>query len=354
MELKKYVYGTLADGTEVMNYEMTNEKGVTLTVSQYGALITSIMVPDKNGNKADVTLGLKTLEDYGVNAVYLGATVGRHANRIGDASFSLNGALYELEVNDGKNNLHSGSDGYMFRLWDVVASGVTEDSAYVTLTLESPHMDQGFPGNVNFTLTYFLNEKSEVGLTYQATTDQDTVINPTNHSYFNLAGHDSGDVLSQVVWIDSDYVTETGEGSIPTGAFVAVEGTPMDFNTPKTLGQDIDKDFYLLTAAGGYDHNYVLKEAGEVTLVASLLDPESGRKMEVYTDLPGMQLYTGNYIANNHVIGRSGTEYIRRSGVCFETQYYPDSVHHENFPSPIFLAGETYRSTTIYKFSVEE
>ena len=355
MILVNSVFGTTPEGEEIRNYVMTNKKGIALTVSNYGALLVSLKVPDRSGKCADVVLGLKTLEDYYENSCFLGATVGRHANRIGGAKFTINGKTYEIEKNDNEiNNLHSGSNGYQNRVWKVTETKVDNESASVTMTLRSPDLDQGYPGNVDISLTYTLKEDGSVMIGYFAVPDQDTIINLTNHSYFNLAGHDSGDVLNQVVWIDSDYVTETDDKSIPNGNLVKVAGTPMDFTTPKTIGRDIAQDYYMLNDAGGYDHNYALKNPGGIHKVAYMFDPVSGRKMEVYTDLPGMQFYTGNYVGVNNVTGKSGKVYVKRAGACFETQYFPDAVNHENFVSPVIRKGNAYTSTTIYKFSVEE
>ncbi len=355
MILVNSVFGTTKKGEEIRNYVMTNKKGMALTVSNYGALLVSLAVPDKKGKCADVVLGLKTLEEYYKNSCFLGATVGRHANRIGGAKFTINGTTYELEKNDNKiNNLHSGKKGYQNRVWKVTDTRVDDESASVTMTLHSPDLDQGYPGNVDISLTYTLKEDGSVMIGYFAVPDQDTIINLTNHSYFNLAGHDSGDVLDQIVWIDSDYVTETDKKSIPNGNLVAVANTPMDFNTPKTIGQDIEQNYYMLKDAGGYDHNYVLKNPGGIHKVAFMFDPKSGRKMEVYTDLPGMQFYTGNYVGKNKVTGKSGSVYVKRAGACFETQYFPDAVNHENFVSPVIRKGNAYTSTTIYKFSTEK
>ena len=355
MKLKNYVFGTTPEGEEIRNYEMKNKKGITLTVSNYGALLISLVVPDKNGKKEDVVLGLKTLEDYYDNSCFLGATVGRHANRIGGAKFTINRKTYEIEANDNDvNNLHSGKDGYQNRVWKVTDEKVDNECASVTMALHSPHMDQGFPGNVDISLTYTLKEDGSVMIGYFAVPDRDTIINLTNHSYFNLAGHDSGNVLDQVVWIDADFVTETDDQSIPNGNLVAVAGTPMDFTTPKKIGRDIRKDYYMLNDAGGYDHNYALKNPGGIHKVAYLFDPQSGRKMEIYTDLPGMQFYTGNYVGKNKVKGKSGSVYVKRAGACFETQYFPDAVNHENFVSPVIRKGNAYTSTTIYKFSTEK
>lgn len=351
MGITREEFGTLASGEIAYKYVMTNSKGTKLVVTNYGANLLELHVADKDGKMADVVLGYDKLEDYFENGCGFGACVGQNANRIGGASFELNGVTYPLEVNDGKNNLHSAKDSFqrrLFRTTEVFES--VEKGDRVNFYIESPHMDMGFPGNVALSVTYTLTEQNEVKIHYGARSDEDTIINMTNHSYFNLAGHNAGSALDQRVWIDSDEFTITDEESIPTGELVSVKGTPMDFNELKAIGAEIDANYKPLVDAGGYDHNYVLKTDGELALVASMQDDASGRLMNVYTDLPGLQFYTGNYINNEN--GKGGVVYTKRTGICFESQYYPDAIHHAHFPQPVTKKGENYNTTTIYEFSI--
>lgn len=349
MGVVKEFFGKAKDGTDVDMYTITNGNGVVAKFTNYGAILVSLFVPDKDGNMADVVLGYDDLEKYFVNGPNFGSTIGRHANRIGKASFVLNGQTYELDKNDGNNNLHGGYNGYHKRVWS--ANTYTEELGQVMeFTYQSSDGDQGFPGNLNITVKYILTEDNSIMIEYFATTDKDTVVNLTNHSYFNLAGHNSGTILEQKAWINAEQFTIADEESIPTGEFADVAGTPMDFRTPKAIGKDIDSDYYQVKWGLGFDHNWVLKtKEGEVSLVASLEDDKSGRKMEVYTDMAGIQFYTGNFLDGTE-IGKGNTPYIKRSGVCFETQYFPNGINLKNFPQPVLKAGDEYHFTTIYKF----
>lgn len=344
--MEKYTYGLSADGQEATVFVLENKNGMQVELVDFGAVISKVLVPDKDGNLIDVVLGYDDAKGYEEGTVFLGAPVGRSANRIGGASFVLNGTTYALGVNNNAHNLHSGLDYYHLRYW-----GVTEVSDQeITFTLVSEDGDQGYPGNVTIAMTYTLTDENELQITYDATPDADTIINLTNHSYFNLDGHCSGDVMSQEVWLDADAFTRADGDSIPTGEIVLVEGTPMDFRSGRILGADIDTDYEALVLGGGYDHNWVLKNEGSYQLIGSLYSQVSGIKMEVRTDLPGVQVYTGNFIDGE--IGKGGFAYQKRAGVCFETQYFPDAIHHENFKSPVVKAGEKYHSTTSYRFVI--
>ena len=261
--------------------------------------------------------------------------------------FTLNDKKYELTANDGPNNLHSGMDFYRNRIWAAeYETGVNQ----VSFTLESLDGDQGYPGNASIRVTYTLTDENEVKIHYEGTCDQDTIFNMTNHAYFNLAGHESGPALSQMVYIDSDAITAVDKVLIPTGEIRKVMGTPMDFSDFKPIGRDIEADYDQLKLGGGYDHNWILNhESGVFSLAAAAIDEESGRKMEVYTDLPGVQFYTGNFL-DGQVPGKGGVKYARRQGYCFETQYYPNAVNMPGFASPIVKKGEKYDTTTSYKF----
>jgi aldose 1-epimerase len=349
MAWKKEIFGTLPNGGTADVFTLTNEAGATAVVTSLGATWLKMIVPDKNGKKADVLLGNGSVEQILTHAGHLGEVVGRNANRIGGASVTIAGKTYELEANSGKhNNLHSGPDFYAYRIWDAIAED-TEEGSRVTFFLLSPDGDQGYPGNAKITMSYTLTPDNALKLEYHMVSDKDTIANFTNHAYFNLAGHNSGDVLKQKVWLDADYFTIADEESIPTGELVAVKGTPMDFTTMKEIGRDIEADYEPLHLAGGYDHNWALNhKEGELALSAKMEDPESGRVMEVYTDLPGIQFYTGNYLKGQTC--KEGAVYTKRCGCCFETQYFPDCVHKENFAGPYLAAGESYHTVTIYHF----
>ena len=353
MGIVKELFGTSGKGEAVNKYTLTNSNGMKMVVIEMGAALQALYVPDSKGNLADVVLGYDTVEQYETeNTENYSVTVGRNANRIKDAKFVINGKEYQLAKNDNNNNLHSGPDVYGTRVWES-ESFEDEEGLGVTFSLVSPAGDQGFPGQFDVSVTYVLTEDNAVVIEYNGVASEDTIMNMTNHSYFNLAGHNSGTINEQKVWIDADEFTPTDEVLIPTGELRSVAGTPMDFNEPKTIGQDIEADYEPLKMAGGYDHNYVLKTTGdELELVAKLIDEKSGRTMEVYTDLPGMQLYSGNFIEGNHK-GKEGCYYQRRAGICFETQFFPDSMNNKAFLSPVIKAEEEFNTVTVYKFVTE-
>ena len=336
-------FGATVKGDETKLYTLTNKNGMEIAVSDYGATLVQVIVPDKEGKPCDVVLGYDEAAGYEEGDLFFGAIVGRSANRIGGASFELNGVTYQLEKNDNGNNLHSGMDFYNQRMWKVKE---TADD-HITFELDSPDGDQGYPGAVHIEVTYTLTEDNAVKIAYHAVPDADTLINMTNHSYFNMDGHASGDVLDQEVWIDADAFTRADAESIPTGEITPVEGTPMDFRKEKVVEKEIGADYTPLKLAGGYDHNWVLNGKG-FRKAASAESEETGIKMEVYTDLPGIQFYSGNFLAGSK--GKEGAVYEKGYGICFETQYFPDAIHKENFESPITKAGEVYDTTTVYKF----
>ena len=351
MGWKKEVFGTLENGAQADKYTLTNDNGLTAVFTNLGGIWLSMIVPDKVGNLGDVLLGRDTVDGCLTLSGHLGEIVGRNANRIGNATFTLNGVTYALGINSAdRNNLHSGPDYYRNRLWDAKVEE-TEEGPRLTFSLFSPDGDQGYPGNAEIAVNYTLTKDNCLRLDYSMKADADTVANFTNHAYFNLAGHDSGNVLQQKVWIDADYFTITDKDSIPTGELVAVKGTPMDFTQLKAIGQDIDANYEPLIFGKGYDHNWVLKHPeGELALSLKAIDEKSGRVMEVYTDLPGVQFYTGNMLDG---VGKDGVEYQARQGYCFETQHYPDAVNKPQFPSPFLKAKEEYHTTTIYKFMIQ-
>lgn len=351
--IKQMVFGITKDGKEVKEYTIENANGMSFSAIELGAIIRRVFAKDKNGELADVVLGYDSVQDYEKDDTYLGAVVGRYANRIGNAAFMLDGVEYKLDGNDNGNHLHGGFNGYDKRVW-ASESFEDEKGAGVKFMLLSEDGDQGYPGKLEITVKYTLTNSDELVIEYTGMSDKNTICNLTNHSYFNLAGHNSGDTLKQLVWINSDYVTEADEASITTGKLIEVKGTPMDFTSETAIGDRIDADYYQTKFGLGYDHNWVIKdyEKGKLNLTAALRDENSGRKMEVYTDLPGVQFYSGNFL-KARINGKNGAQYTKRTGVCFETQYYPDSINKPDFPTPILKAGEEYKTTTIYKFMSE-
>lgn len=333
-------FGILPSGEEASLYTISCGT-LTASITNYGAALVRLLVPGSDGSLADVVLGCDSAEGYYPGGSCLGATVGRNANRIGGASFPLNGKTVTLAKNDNENNLHSGPNSTNTRLWTVDSH--TENS--LRLRLESPDGDQGFPGNATICVTYTLEPPATLRITYDAICDKDTVFNLTNHSYFNLAGHENVDsALDQVLTIPGRFFTVSNAQNVPTGEMRSVEDTPMDFRIPKPLRRDIDADYEPLHLQGGYDHNWEVF----CSPCAILSDPKSGRTMTVHTDCPGIQVYTGNYLDDN---GKGGVYYGKRSGVALETQFFPDSVNHPEWKQPFVKAGQPYHSVTQYRFS---
>ena len=340
-------FGITKDGSKPYLYKMKNDAGMEVQVSDFGATLVNVTVLDQDKNPVEVVLGYEDAAGYENGTAAIGAIVGRNANRIGGACVTINGIDYKLAENDGKNNLHSGPDVYQKRMWRVVENG----DDHVTFLLHSPDGDQGYPGALVMKVTYSLDEENTLMIHYEAEPDQDTIINMTNHSYFNLNGHKSGDVLNHTLWLNADAFTPADAASIPTGEIRSVEGTPMDFRIDKTIGKDIEADYEPLVFGKGYDHNWVLKNEGKFDKVAEVAGDESGIHMSVLTDLPGVQIYTANFL--DGVKGRDGAVYEMRDAICLETQYYPDAIHHENFPGPICKKGEKYDTRTAYRFRVK-
>ncbi len=345
-------FGTNKEGREIKLYTITNSQGASIQVSDMGAVWVSARFPDKEGHMDDVILGFESGEEYELrNYVGMGAIIGRNSNRISNHSFTLNGVKYELANNENGNNLHSGPDYYGNRIWDSEAVE-TELGEGVEFSLFSPHMDQGYPGNLKITVSYILTEDNSVMIEYNGVSDEDTVVNMTNHAYFNLGGHKSGKIYDHLVWIDADSYTRGADGVVTTGEKYPVEGTPMDFRQLKRIGDEIDADFEPLQRTSGYDHNFCLKtDCNEVELVAKVVEAKSGRVMDIFTNMPGMQMYTGNFLWDGNK-GKEGMSYHRGDGVAFETQFYPDAVNHPQFPSPFVKAGESFCYNTIYHFTV--
>ena len=344
-------FGKDNKGVEYTLYSFTNKNNMTMVLSDLGATLVKLFVPAKDGSVKDVVLGYDTPQEYIDNTCYFGTVIGRSGNRIANGRFTINGKTYQLGINDNDNNLHSGPDGYDNRKWDVKA--VDEKKNSITFSLNSPDGDQGFPGNCTLCVTYTLSEDNEIILHYEADTDADTVMNPTNHTYFNLAGHDSGKILDQTLWLAAKGFTVVHDHqAIPTGEIAPVVGTPMDFTTAKPIGRDIEADFQQMKYVGGYDHNYALREApGERMKMAEAHSDKTGITLEAFTTCCGVQLYAGNFITPQK--GKDGAFYSERDGFCLEAQFYPNAINQENFASPILKAGEHYSSTTSYRFSVQ-
>jgi len=340
----------LVHGQEWSLYTLKNRRGMEVKIINFGGTVTSIKVPDRSGKFADVVLGFNNIDDYLKPHPSFGTAVGRFANRIAKGRFSLNGVEYKLAINNGENHLHGGIKGFDDVLWTGEEVNSPAGPA-VRLTYLSKDGEEGYPGNLHVTMVYTLTNQNELRIDYTATTDKDTVINLTHHSYFNLAGEGNGDILNHRLKLNAASFTPTDAGSIPTGELRSVRGTPFDFLTPRAIGQRIDQDDEQLKFGNGYDHNFVINgRMGTLRQAAIVTEPGSGRVMEVWTTEPGVQLYTGNFLDGSFV-GKSGKSYQRRSGFCLETQHYPDSPNKPNFPTTTLKKGATFKSTTIYRFS---
>lgn len=340
--MKKRLFGTTKSGEEVYAFELENSKGMKMEAINFGAILTKVILPDGK----DVVLGFDDVAGYEINASFFGAVIAPSANRINNAKFSIDGVEYKLAVNDGKNNLHSDYEKASHkRVWDYE----TTDNS-VKFSLRIADMDMGFPGNKEFTIKYTLTEENEVILDYTGSSDRKTIINPTNHSYFNLSGHDCGKkILDNVLTLKASNFTPVVAGAIPTGEIKAVKDTVMDFTNGRRIGDNIDDDYEQLKLTQGYDHNFVIDDYDKtVKLIARVEDRVSGHSMEVFSNLPGVQFYAGNCIANQ--TGKGGVKYSKRMGLCLETQFFPDSINQPSFPSCVFGQGNEYRSETIYKF----
>lgn len=335
----KRIFGTTPRGETACIYTISCGQ-MKAELSDFGATLVRLYVPDSKGNTADVVLGFDSPASYAASDAYFGATVGRNANRVKDAAIVVGSKTYRLHANDGSNSLHSGPAGFERRMWQVAEHKADR----ISFTLHSPHLDQGFPGNADIRVTYRLTADSLV-ISYAAVSDRDTVFNMTNHSYFNLTGHDQPEkAMGQILSMPARFFTPADAESIPTGELRPVVGTPMDFRSPKALGRDIGADYEPLHLQQGYDHNFEVF----CNPCAILSDPNSGRSMAVYTDCPGLQLYSGNYTDET---GKDGVKYGRRSAVCLETQFYPDAIHNQQWKQPVTKAGEKYKSETTYRFS---
>lgn len=350
LEQAKFV--SEVDGKPAALYVLTNQQGAEACVTNWGGRLVSVMVPDKNGKLTDVVLGYDNIDQYVANPDNnYGGLIGRYGNRIANAKFTLDGAEYNLPQNNNGHCLHGGPKGYHAVVWDAKQI----DNQTLELTYLSPDGEAGFPGNLSVKVTYQLTNDNAVDIRYEATTDKATVVNLTNHSYFNLSGVPGSQIVDHQIMIDADTFTAVDETLIPTGVFEPVEGTPMDLRQLVTVGDDIDNPYQQLVYGGGYDHNWVLNNGGDITKVAAkVVSPTSGIVMEVYTNEPGIQFYAGNMMAKDGDKGKLGVVYPVRGALCLETQHYPDSPNQPNFPSVVVRPGETYKSECIYKFSVQQ
>ena len=348
-------FGRMPDQRVVQLYTVTNANGLHMDVTNYGAIIVRLYVPDRDGKLDDIVLGFDEFSGYTPDSPYLGAVVGRYGNRIADGKFTLDGKTYTLAKNNTPNgvpvHLHGGEVGFDKVLWN--AEPVSKDGIHgVKLSYTAKDGEEGYPGNVTVTVHYWLTNENELKITYAATTDKATPLNVTQHTYFNLSGAGVGTILDHEVTLDASHFTPTDKGLIPTGEIAPVEGTPFDFRKPHKIGARIDADHEQLKLGGGYDHNWVLdkKKPGELSRAAVVYEAKTGRQIEVFTTEPGIQFYAGNFL-DGTIKGNQGRTYLYRGGLCLETQHFPDSPNQPNFPSTILRPGKTYESTTIYRFS---
>jgi aldose 1-epimerase len=365
MKIIKSHFGTLNDGTDVPIYTLVNDAGMEARITPYGGTVVSLTAPDPDGTMADVVLGFDTLDEYLDHSPFFGCLVGRYGNRIADGEFTLDGETYTLATNDGPNHLHGGVEGFDKKLW-AASARESEYGPSLRLTYTSRDGEEGYPGTLHVTVVYTLIDEGppasgrDIGaasgalrIDYMATTDKPTVVNLTNHSYFNLSAGEAETILDHKLMLNADHFTPVDETLIPTGEIRPVEGTPMDFRELTKVGARIDADDEQLELGGGYDHNWVLNgEPGALRLAARVVDPATGREMKVHTTEPGVQLYTGNMMPET-LPGKGNRTYVRRGGLCLETQHYPDSPNHPDFPSTRLDPGETYRSTTLFAFSTQ-
>ncbi|HAM45042.1 MAG TPA: galactose-1-epimerase [Propionibacteriaceae bacterium] len=353
--IEKKRYGITAEGISVDEYTLTNNDGLIATIISYGGIITSLRIPDRDGILANVVLGFDNLRDYETKSPYFGCIVGRYANRIAKGRFSLDGEEYVLPVNNGPNTLHGGSKGFDKRVWKT-RQITKSDGIGLELTYHSADGEEGFPGNLDAKVVYTLSDDNVLRIRYRATTDKPTVVNMTNHSYFNLAGEGAGSIDNHILTIDADQYTPDDADLIPTGEIADVEGTPFDFRTPRAIGAELRSNHPQMVIGRGYDHCWVLNRPAptdRALIMAALVhEPRSGRMMEVWTTEPGIQFYSGNFL-DGTICGASGRAYRQGDALALETQHYPDSPNRPQFPSPVLRPGEVYDSTTEYRFSTD-
>lgn len=348
MNITKSYFGNV-DGKDIYLFQLINHQGMVVNITNYGGIITSIVVPDKTGKFDDVALGYDSLSGYLQETPYFGAIVGRYGNRIDQGRFELYGKKYQVTANDGENHLHGGNKGFDKVVWNAEE---LRDSTFVGLKLTylSKDLEEGYPGNLQTTVYYHLNDNNEITMMYEAETDAPTILNLTNHSYFNLKGAGNGDILNHELMLNASRITAVRPDLIPTGALDEVTGTDYDFTTPRKIGERIKN---VLNVKVGYDNNYVLDKSGhEFSLAASVYEPESGRTLEVLTDQPGIQFYSGNFL-DGSITGKNGKPYLQYYGFCLETQHFPDSPNHPFFPPVVLMPGEKYQTKTVYRFGVK-
>lgn len=345
--MEKFVYATLADGTQIDAYRMVNAQGASAVIMTYGGRILELKMPDRNGKMDHVLLGFDNIASYERDTSGQGSLIGRFGNRIGGGIFTLDGVTYQLAKNDNAvNHLHGGTVGYSARVWEAEPKGETS----LALHLTDPDGNQNYPGTVQITVTYTLTDDNALEIHYHAITDKATIINLTNHSYFNLSDCSKGDVLSHELQLDADYITPVDETLIPTGELMPVAGTPFDFNVPKAIGRDIHADHPQIVFGLGYDHNFVLRGEG-LRRVATLTAADTGRRMDMLTDQPGVQVYSANFLTKEDLPLRGNRPQQQRAALCLETQHFPDTPNKPQFPSCVLRPGEVYDTTTIYRFS---
>lgn len=348
MEISRQSFGHYGN-VPVDLFTLTHDNGIQARITNYGGIVVSLLAPDRNGQLADVVLGYDTLDEYIAVNPYFGSLVGRYGNRIAKGKFQLDGVTYALAQNNGVNHLHGGPAGFNRVIWGAEIVDAA-DGVALQLTYQSKDGEEGYPGDLGVVVVYTLTNNDELRIDYAAAAAAPTIVNLTNHSYFNLAG--AGDILDHVLWIDADRFTPTDASQIPTGEVRSVDGTPMDFRQPTRIGERIDAVYEQLQLADGYDHNWVLNHpSGHLDRVAAVVEPISGRRLEVSTTQPGVQFYSGNFLRT--LPGKGGQTYQKRHGLCLETQHFPDSPNHEHFPSTVLRPGETYQQTTVFKFTVE-
>jgi len=352
-KMQKQAFGKTGAGQLVDLYTLTNQHGMEVAITNYGGTVVSLKVPDRNGKLADVVLGYDTIGGYESGKSYFGAIIGRYGNRIAHGKFTLNGVAYTLAKNNGENSLHGGTQGFNARVWTAKDVSSIAGQA-LELTYLSKDGEEGYPGNLSAKVVYTLTANNELKIDYSATTDKDTVLNLTNHAYFNLAGEGNGDILDDQLMIHADRFTPVDANLIPTGELKSVKGTPFDFQEPMVIGTRINQDDEQLKYGKGYDHNWVLQgwKPHTLALAARVYEPKSGRVLEAWTTEPGIQFYTGNFLDGTGG-GKGGKAYGRRFALCLETQHFPDSPNHAAFPSTVLKPGQHYRSTTVYKFSTK-
>ena len=351
--IEKSVFGKTPDGTTVYLYTLRNSKGMEAHITNYGGIVVSLLVPDRDGRPGDIVLGFDSLADYLNDSPYFGCIVGRYGNRIAKGRFALDGKEYTLATNNGPNHLHGGRKGFDKVIW-AAEVGSASGGPSLVLTYLSKDGEEGYPGNLSVKVTYQLTDRNELKIEYLASTDKPTVVNLTHHSYFNLAGAGVGDILSHFLMIDADRFTPVDSGLIPTGELRSVHGTPMDFTTATAIGARIDQDDEQLHLGRGYDHNFVLrKEGSRLKRAADVYEESSGRVMEVLTTEPGLQFYSGNFL-DGHLVGKGGKKYDHRYGFCLETQHFPDSPNKPKYPTTVLGPGQSYSTTTIYRFSTQQ